>query len=229
MSNLDVPEGVPESAGSTNTVSRILLLDLMRTVALYRVVVFHVTSIDALSIVAAMPVMFFVAGSLVARTLDRRSGRRMIVDRFRRILIPLWVYAATITVIYGTQGMLTSSLASVRSAAGWITQLGLYDTARLFVPVLSLGAPVGPGTPNDPVYWTWVPLWYLHTHLLLVLAAPLLYWAYKRRPMVTIGVLVTFWLLDVVANQGNYNIPTFYVFFVVGFAFNDGRLLKVPR
>ena len=206
-----------------------MLLDLLRAVALYRVVVLHVTGLDPLTWIAAMPVMFFVAGSLVAGSLDRRSGRTVVLDRFRRILLPLGGYATYLVVLYAAQGLLTNSFLSVTGPGGWITRLGLYDVARLFVPVLSLGAPVGPGSPADPVFWTWDPLWYLHAHLLFVLLAPLLSAGFRRRRSVLVGGLVLLWLVDCVVNRGTFNEWTFLLFFVGGFFFNDGTLDRLPR
>lgn len=222
------PRGVarPDSPGASQ---RLVLLDLLRAVALYRVVVLHVTGLDPLTWIAAMPVMFFVAGSLVAGSLDRRSGRTVVLDRFRRILLPLGGYATYLVVLYAAQGLLTNSFLSVTGPGGWITRLGLYDVARLFVPVLSLGAPVGPGSPADPVFWTWDPLWYLHAHLLFVLLAPLLYAGFRRRRSVLVGGLVLLWLVDCVVNRGTFNEWTFLLFFVGGFFFNDGTLDRLPR
>jgi peptidoglycan/LPS O-acetylase OafA/YrhL len=161
--------------------------------------------------------------------LDRRPGRSVVVDRFRRILLPLGGYATFLVVLYAAQGLLATSFLSVVGPGGWITRLGLYDVARLFVPVLSLGAPVGPGAPADPVYWTWDPLWYLHTHLLFVLLAPLLYAGFRRRRSVLLGSIVLLWLVDCVVNRGTYNQLTFLLFFVGGFFFNDGTLERLPR
>ena len=206
-----------------------MLLDLVRAVALYRVVLLHVTGIDPLTWIAAMPVMFFVAGALVARSLGRRPGRAVVVDRFRRILLPLGAYATCLVVLYAAQGLLTRSLLSVTGPGGWISQLGVYDTARLFVPVLSLGAPVGPGAPSDPVFWTWDPLWYLHTHLVFVLLSPLLIALFRRRRTVLYVGLGLLWVADCVANRGTFNLVTFLLFFVAGFAFDAGSFARVPR
>jgi len=221
--------GPREAASSLRRSERLVFLDLLRTIALYRVVVLHVTGLDPLTWFAAMPVMFFVAGSLMAGSLDVRRGRSVVVDRFRRILVPLGGYATFLVVLYAAQGLLTSSLFSVTGAGGWITRLGLIDVARLFVPVLTLGAPVGPGSPADPVFWTWDPLWYLHTHLVFVLLAPFLFAAFRRRRGVLFGCLAVLWLIDCVVNRGTFNQFTFLLFFVAGFAFNDGTLTGLPR
>jgi len=229
---MDMPAGGTSTNGAAASPSgagRLVFLDLLRAIALYRVVVLHVTGLGPLTWFAAMPVMFFVAGSLMAGSLDRRPGRSVVADRFRRILVPLGGYAAFLVVLYASQGLLTSSLFSVTGADGWITRLGLVDVARLFVPVLSLGAPVGPGSPADPVFWTWDPLWYLHTHLIFVLLAPFLIAAFRRRRGVLFGCLAALWLVDCVVNRGTFNQFTFLLFFVAGFAFNDGTLTALPR
>ena len=209
--------------------ARTALLDLMRTVALLRVVALHVTGVDPLSMVASIPIIFFVAGALYAKSMQRRRGLIVIKDRYRRILPSMFAYATMLMVLYAGLGLLTSSWTSVTDAAGWITELGIYDAARLFVPVLSLEAPVGPGNPDQPVFWTWNALWYVHTHLLLALIGPLLVKAYQRWFRGTLIVLGVIWLLDAVLSGGNSNTYTFMVCFVAGFAFTDGRLLEVPR
>lgn len=208
---------------------RSTLLDLMRTVALIRVVSFHVTGVDALSLVASMPVMFFVAGSLYARSLERRRGLLVIRDRFRRILPSLALYATALVVLYASLDLLTRSVSSVPGPDGSIAQLGLYDTARLYLPFISFEPPVGPGLPDDAVFWTWNALWYIHTHLFLSLVGPVMYFVYRRWFRTGCVVLATIWILDVVGNGGHTNTNTFLVFFVLGFAFTDGRLLRFPR
>jgi hypothetical protein len=227
VSELELPGS--STSAPLEDLGRLTLLDLMRTVALLRVVALHVTGIDPLTWFASMPVMFFVAGSLFSRSTRSRRGLTVVRDRFRRILPSLAGYALLLTVLYGALGLLTPTLASVRDAAGWITELGIYDTARLYVPVISLEPPVGPGSPTDALYWTWNPLWYLHTHLLLVLIGPLLVAGYRRRRGLTLGIVGALWVLDAVANRGTFNTPTFLVFFVLGFTFDDGTLLALSR
>lgn len=209
-------------------VSRLAVLDLMRTVALLRVVVFHVTGLDVLSFIASMPVMFFVAGALFARSIQSRRGLVVVRDRFRRILPSLFVFAAMLVGLYASLGMLTASWGN-QPASGPVEQLGVYGVLRLFLPVLSGNTPIGPGTVDDAVYWTWNPLWYVHTHLFLALFGPLLVALYKRWYRATLVGLGLFWLLDAIGNAGQANTITFLVFFVGGFAFTDGRLLAVPR
>ncbi len=165
---------------ATEGVSRLAVLDLMRTVALLRVIVYHVVGIDVLTMFASMPVMFFVAGALFARSMQSRRGIIVIRDRFRRILPSLVVFAAVLVGLYAALGLLTGSFSSVETSEGWVERLGIYDIVRLFFPLASGEPPVGPGTPDDPVFWSWNPLWYIHTHLVLALLGPLLVAAYRR-------------------------------------------------
>lgn len=218
----------PAGAVHTST-SRLALLDLMRTVALLRVVLLHITGVDALSLLASIPVIFFVAGALYAKSMERRRGLIVIRDRYRRILPSVIVYAAALTALYASQGLLTSSWSSVTGPDGYITQLGIYDTLVLFLPFLSPESPVGPGNPDQAVFWTWNALWYIHTHLMLALIGPVLVWCYRRWARATLGVLLVVWVLDAVAAAGTSNTITFMVFFTAGFAFTDGVLLEVSR
>src|SRR5690606_28320944 len=133
-----------------------------------------------LTLIASMPVMFFVAGALFARSTMTRRSIVVVRDRFRRILPSLFVYATALMLLYWSLGMLTESVSSVHDAEGTISRLGVYDAARLYFPLLNPGAPVGPGGLDDAVYWTWNPLWYVHNHLYLALIGPLLVWLHRR-------------------------------------------------
>lgn len=69
-------------------------IDLWRAAALIRVVVYHATGLAWLTIAfPAMGIMFALAGSLTARSLDR-PARSVIASRFRRLLLPVWVFGA---------------------------------------------------------------------------------------------------------------------------------------
>ncbi len=69
-------------------------LDVVRAVAIIRVVAWHTFGAAAITyFVAAMPAMFFVTGSLLAKSLRRRPPKTVLVDRFRRLLVPLWAFA----------------------------------------------------------------------------------------------------------------------------------------
>src|SRR3954465_1881039 len=67
-------------------------LDLLRAAAIVRVIVYHLFGWPWLSILLpAMGIMFALAGSLTAGSLDRRDFDRVIVSRLRRLLPPLWL------------------------------------------------------------------------------------------------------------------------------------------
>src|SRR5689334_17464564 len=69
-------------------------LDLLRAAATVRVVVYHSTGWAALTIVfPAMSLMFALAGSMMAASLDR-YGPFAVERRLHRLLPALWVLAA---------------------------------------------------------------------------------------------------------------------------------------
>ena len=74
-------------------------LDTLRAVALIRVVTYHATDSGWLSIVfPSMGVMFALAGSLMAGSLDRRPPWTVMRQRLRRLLLPFWLFAAVVVV-----------------------------------------------------------------------------------------------------------------------------------
>ena len=84
-------------------------LDLLRAAAILRVVVYHLFGWPWLSILLpAMGIMFALAGSLTAASLDRRSAGRVITSRLRRLLPPLWLLGLVAV--------------PVMLAAGWATE-----------------------------------------------------------------------------------------------------------
>ena len=68
-------------------------LDTLRSFATVRVMVWHAFGIAAITyLVAAMPAMFFVTGSLLAKSFERRPLRTVLHDRFIRLFVPLWTF-----------------------------------------------------------------------------------------------------------------------------------------
>src|SRR6187549_126428 len=69
-------------------------LDLLRAAAIVRVIVYHLFGWPWLSILLpAMGIMFALAGSLTAASLDKRAAGQVITSRLRRLLPPLWLLA----------------------------------------------------------------------------------------------------------------------------------------
>src|SRR3954470_7927361 len=79
-------------------------LDLLRSVALVRVVVYHLFGWAWLSVLfPSMGVMFALAGSLMARSLNR-PALGVIRGRLRRLLPPLWAFGAVVLVMMFASG-----------------------------------------------------------------------------------------------------------------------------
>ncbi len=125
------------------------LLDSIKVLALWRVVVWHALAWPWLSWFAAMPAMFYVAGLLLVQSLDRHGYRATLVSRLRRLLLPMWGFAAVAV--------------AVMASSGWRP-----DAADLLWWIVPLADPQG----LDTTPGLWVPLWYLRAYLWVVIAGP---------------------------------------------------------
>ena len=151
-------------------------LDIIRAIATIRVVLWHTFAAPILSFfVASMPTMFFVAGSLLAASLDRRTARHVVADRMRRLLPPFWAFGAFVVTLL--------TLASVRSP-GPSTHI---EARNLLAWIFPLVAPTG--TPWEGG-WLIQPLWYLRTLIWLILLAPALRWLLSRVGPVLLSIPV---------------------------------------
>ncbi|MGR6321520.1 acyltransferase [Micromonospora soli] len=183
-------------------------LDLLRFLAIVRVVVYHVTGYAALTLVfPAMSVMFALAGSLMAASLDR-TGVPAVLRRLRRLLPSLWVLAAIFV-----PAMLLTGLPLTPKVLLWL------------FPV------------SDPPanYWGGLalsPIWYLRDYLWFVLASPLVLWLFRRAPLPTL--LAPYALLATIEFGIFPDAPTvlreFGLYFgawLLGFAHHDGLLRRM--
>ncbi|MFC4109935.1 acyltransferase family protein [Micromonospora zhanjiangensis] len=191
-------------------------IDFIRFLAIIRVVVYHTTGWAFLSMVfPAMTVMFALAGSLMAASLDRSgpdpwlAGPAAVGRRLRRLLPSLWVFAACFV-----PAMLLTGL-----PLDWRLLLWL--------------APVA----DPPSNWWGAlvtsPIWYLRDYLWFVLASPAALWLFRRRPLPT---LLAPYVLLVVVELGWSDAPAvlrdFGLYFgawLLGFAHHDGLLRRVSR
>ena len=211
-------------------------LDLLRSLALVRVVLYHLFGWAWLTVLfPSMGVMFALAGSLMARSLTRPT-LSVIRGRIRRLLPPLWAFSAVVLPLMSVGGWKLSE--DPDHSGTW----GLLEMVNYVIPI---GAPPYPwevGFPKDLLESTWAdqavgPLWYLRAYLWFVLASPLLLWAFRRVPWATLlaplalTAVVGTGLVTIPGELGNA-ITDFAVYgscWVLGFAHHEGVLAKVPR
>ncbi|MFJ2441167.1 acyltransferase [Streptomyces sp. NPDC087658] len=209
-------------------------LDLLRAVALVRVVVFHIFGWAWLTIVfPSMGVMFALAGSLMARSLSKRTPWSVIRGRLRRLLPPMWAFGLVVV--------------PLMFAMGWkpVGEEGVWWFLKLANYLLPIGTPPYPYENGSGSGWldtAWAeqaagPLWYLRAYLWFVLLSPLLLRAFRRLPWVTLLFPVA---LTAVVGTGLVTVPgeigqvigDFAVYgacWILGFAHHDGLFEKVPR
>ncbi|WP_376735861.1 acyltransferase family protein [Streptomyces broussonetiae] len=211
-------------------------LDLLRSIALVRVVVYHIFGWAWLTVLfPSMGVMFALAGSLMARSLSR-PALGVIRGRVRRLLPPMWAF-----------GVVVLTLLFV---GGWNptrnTDDGpLWALLKLFNYLVPIGAPPYPWSIGSKSGWleqTWAvqaagPLWYLRAYLWFVIASPLLLWALRRFPWPTLlaplalTAVVGTGLVKIPGETGNA-VTDFAVYggcWILGFAHHEGLLKEIPR
>jgi hypothetical protein len=196
-------------------------LDLLRAAAILRVIVYHLFGWPWLSILLpAMGIMFALAGSLTAASLDKRSAGQVITSRLRRLLPPLWLLA-----VIAVPAMLY---------LGWAEEDGGDEPLswKLGLWLLPIGDPPGSAKGVD----VWEPLWYVRAYLWFVVLSPLLYLAYKKigwgavaAPVVLIAVLdkTGFGLPFGRADAAMWDFATYGACWIAGFAHHDGRLARI--
>jgi peptidoglycan/LPS O-acetylase OafA/YrhL len=206
-------------------------LDTLRAVALARVVAFHSFSGAMwMSLVfPSMGVMFALAGSLMARSLDRPAAG-VLKSRARRLLLPLWLYAVTVLGLLFLTGW-----------RPWQEEEGYWlDLALWFVPVGTPPFPESAGTNDILTDSTWgfqaeEILWYIRAYFWFMLLSPLLLKAFRRFPWVTLlaplGLLAALTLENAAlpdwANNPVTDFITFGSCWILGFAHHDGLLRKL--
>lgn len=142
------------------------LLDLLRGVALIRVVVWHTFSAPWMTAFAAMPVMFFVVGTMLPDVRTWRGYVAAVRRRGQRVLVPFWAYGAVIwgiAAIYELNGPHRPALPSPH-----------WSTLNWVVP---LDDPTGATFHGG---WLSSHLWYLRAYVWVILAIPLLAFAARR-------------------------------------------------
>ncbi|MFD8739058.1 acyltransferase [Streptomyces sp. NPDC059618] len=211
-------------------------LDLLRSLALVRVVVYHLFGWGWLTVLfPSMGVMFALAGSLMARSLSR-PALGVVRGRLRRLLPPFWAFGAVALAMMFLAGWNPAKDPDLGGT--W----GMVDLLNYIVPV---GAPPFPwhlGSPSGLLEDTWAVqgagvLWYLRAYLWFVVASPFMLWAFRRAPWVTVlaplavTAVVGTGLVTIPGETGNA-VTDFAVYggcWILGFAHHEGVLVKVPR
>ncbi|MFZ3573032.1 glycosyltransferase [Streptomyces sp. BH097] len=217
-SSVPVP-GTPSARG--RKAPRNLYLDFLRALALVRVVTYHTFNWAWLTFAfPAMGVMFALAGSLMARSLDRRdrSAPAVVRARMRRLLPPLWLFAVCVVT-----AMFVSGWRPARS--------GSVDLLWWIVPLNDPAA-----ADSDWAQQIAAPIWYIRAYLLFVVLSPLLLRLFRRRPW---WCLTAFLALAALAQSGRMPTPerlegpvtdlvTFAACWLLGFAHRDRLLDRLP-
>jgi hypothetical protein len=178
-----------------------------------------------------MGVMFALAGSLMARSLERPANG-VLRSRTRRLLLPLGVYSATVLALLLWQGWTPT----LRAGGSWL------QTLLWFIPLGDPPFPPHIGTDAGLVESSWadqaqVGLWYIRAYFWFMLLSPLLLkafrwlpWATLLAPLAVMGVLSMGLIpLPGWGNSGITDFATYGSCWILGFAHYSGMLPKMPR
>ncbi|HEY2194636.1 MAG TPA: glycosyltransferase [Actinomycetospora sp.] len=191
-------------------------LDVLRAVALVRVIGYHVLGWGWLSFVfPSMGVMFALGGSLMLASLRRAEAVDVIGRRIKRLLPPFWLFGLVVVPVMLWHGFGDDP---VPDAPQWLFWA---------LPILD---PPGSAWATDAT----VVLWYIRTYLWLVLLTPLLLAAWRRRPVVAMGVPLAIVGVDALLSGGIRDFgdvgpalvdaSVFAGCWMLGFAHRDGSL-----
>ncbi|MFD9408005.1 acyltransferase [Streptomyces sp. NPDC059989] len=225
------PEASPQRKGGRDR-----YLDLLRALALGRVVLYHNFGWFWLPLVfPSMGVMFALAGSLMTRSLSRPAPG-VIRGRLRRLLPPMWLFGAV--------------MIALQILAGWGPLSEGHPTwwwAKLAFWILPLSTPPYAEELSgfQLVEHTWaaqiiVPLWYLRAYLWYVLFSPLLLRALRRFPVVTLFaplamvIVMNAFFVDQEFVYGRVwetanDFTMFGSCWILGMAHQEGLLKKIPQ
>ncbi|MDX2650107.1 acyltransferase [Streptomyces sp. PA03-1a] len=205
------------TAATTAPGARDRYLDLLRALALVRVVTYHTFGWAWLSLVfPSLGVMFALAGSFMARSLEKRPALPVVRRRLRRLLPPLWCLGAVLVPAMLLHGW---SPGGHHAARWW---------ARLLWWVVPLADPPGSAWAEQA---TGV-LWYVRAYLWFVLLSPLLLRVFRRSPtavlvasLAPVVLLQTPWSLpEGGAGSAVTDLAAFLTCWLLGFAHHDGLL-----
>ncbi|MBK8462930.1 MAG: acyltransferase [Nigerium sp.] len=202
-------------------------IDTLRALALTRVVVYHVMGSIWLPIVfPSMSILFAIAGSLMAASLDREKVhyRKVLGRRLRRLLVPFWAFGlAVVPAMFALGWSDTAFMGDVEPGV---------DAAALWLWAFPVAPPPGSGPASG-----WVlPLWYISTYLWFVLLSPPLLWMFRRWPKRMLGfpvLILVLWAVDALVLDDRVGtmvllLCTYASCWMLGFAHHDGTIGRLP-
>ncbi|WP_369033586.1 acyltransferase family protein [Streptomyces adonidis] len=207
-----LPEPEPEiPPKASKPAGRDRYFDTLRAVALVRVVTYHTFGWAWAGMVfPSMGIMFALAGTLMAKSLER-PALKVIRSRIRRLLPPFWFWGFFVVVAMMVHDWMP----------GW----------QIVFWVVPLGDPPG----NAWGQQAWEILWYLRTYLWFVLLSPVLLRAFRLAPVAVlllslapIVVFHNFWEPpDNRFGSALTDLATFLFCWMLGFAHREGVLQRL--
>ncbi|MFE6758975.1 acyltransferase [Streptomyces sp. NPDC057684] len=203
-------EPAPE-ASAARAGGRDRYFDTLRALALIRVVAYHTFGwMWAGLVFPSMGVMFALAGSLMAKSLERPAVS-VIRSRIRRLLPPFWLWGLFVVLAMLLHGWMP----------GW----------QVVYWVIPLGDPPG----NSWGTQAWEILWYLRAYLWFVLLSPLLLKVFRLAPLaVLLASLAPIVVLEFVWQAPDdrfgsclLDFATFLFCWLVGIAHREGVLARL--
>ncbi|MFI6641649.1 acyltransferase [Streptomyces sp. NPDC050504] len=229
------PATAPDATAVDRTAARgrDRYFDLLRALALFRVVLYHLVGWAWLPLFfPSMGVMFALAGILMARSL-KRPAAQVVRSRVRRLLPPFWLLGAV-----GVTGMVLQGWGpdSDGHPGWWWTHL-LFWVVPVSDPPFAGELPGISGFLGE----SWAeelagPLWYIRAYLWYVLLSPLILRCLRRLPWPTVLAplaLSAALALEVVPAPGRVgseitDFSTFGACWVLGMAHQEGVLKRLP-
>ncbi|MEU1291826.1 acyltransferase family protein [Streptomyces sp. NPDC005840] len=205
------PVGPAGADPAARPASRDRYFDTLRALALIRVVTYHTFGWAWCSLVfPSMGIMFGLAGTLMAKSLERPAAR-VVRSRMRRLLPPFWFWGLFVVLAMLLHGWMP----------GW----------QIVYWVVPLGDPPG----NAWGEQAWEILWYLRTYLWFVLLSPALLWLFRKAPVAVLllslaPIVLLQWLWNGPDNRFGsalWDFSTYLFCWVLGFAHRDGVLRRL--
>ncbi|KAB1986905.1 acyltransferase family protein [Streptomyces triticiradicis] len=207
---IPVPSPPPSSEKGAGG-ARDRYFDALRAVALVRVVTYHTFGWAWAGLVfPSMGVMFALAGTLMAKSLER-PAIGVVRSRMRRLLPPFWLWGSLVVLAMMIHGWMP----------GW----------QIVFWVVPLGDPPGDAWGAQ----AWEILWYLRAYLWFVLLSPPLLKVFRKAPvpvllvsLVPIVVLRYGWQPpDDRFGSALTDLATYLFCWLVGFAHREGVLRRL--